>query len=142
MQAKHGDKVTIHYTGRLVDGKIFDSSAGREPLTVDLGSGQVIVGFEEAVMGMSEGEFKIVSIPPDKAYGQYYEARVVNFPINRLPSDIEPEVGGQIKLQSRDGQSFIGRVIEVSKEYVRIDANSPLAGQDLIFDIELVTINT
>ncbi len=142
MQAKQGDSVTVHYTGRLIDGKIFDSSAGGEPLTIDLGSGQVIVGFEEAVMGMSEGEFKIVSIPPDKAYGQYYEARVVNFPINRLPSDIEPEVGGQIKLQSRDGQSFIGRVIEVSKEYVRIDANSPLAGQDLIFDIELVTINT
>ncbi len=77
MRAKHGDKVTVHYTGRLIDGKIFDSSAGGEPLTIDLGSGQVIVGFEEAVIGMSEGELKSVSIPPDKAYGQYYEAREI-----------------------------------------------------------------
>ena len=142
MQAKQGDSVTVHYTGRLIDGKIFDSSAGGEPLTIDLGSGQVIVGFEEAVIGMSEGELKSVSIPPDKAYGQYYKARVVNYPTNRLPLDIEPEVGGQFKLQSRDGQSYIVRVIEVSKEYVRIDANPPLAGQDLIFDIELMAINT
>ncbi len=141
MQAKHGDSVTIHYTGRLIDGKIFDSSAGREPLTIDLGSGQFIVGFEEAVIGMSEGELKSVSIPPDKAYGQYYKARVVNYPTNRLPSNIEPEVGGQFKLPFRDGQSYIVRVIEVSNEYVRIDANLPLAGQDLIFDIELITIN-
>lgn len=139
-QAKHGDKVTVHFTGRLINGKIFDSSAGRAPLSVDLGSGQVIVGFEEAIIGMSEGESKTVTIPYDKAYGPHYEGQVVNFPSNRVPLNIEPEVGTQIKLQSKDGQPYVVRVTEVSKEHVTIDANLPLAGQDLVFDIKLISV--
>ena len=142
MQAKNGDKVTLHYTARLVDGTIFDSSLGQDPLPVDLGSGHVIAGLEEAVMGMSVGDSKTVTIPSEKAYGPYYEGKVINFPLNRIPSDTEPEVGMNLQLQSRDGQPFVVRVIEVSEEHVRIDANPPLAGQDLIFDIELMAINT
>ena len=141
MQAKNGDKVTLHYTARLVDGTIFDSSLGKEPLPVDLGSGHVIAGLEEAVMGMSVGDSKTVTIASEKAYGPYYEGKVINFPLNRIPSDIEPEVGMNLQLQSQDGQPFIVRVIEVSEDHVRIDANPPLAGQDLVFDIELMAIN-
>ena len=141
MHAKDGDKVTLHYTARLVDGTIFDSSLGKNPLPVDLGSGQVIAGLEEAVMGMSVGDAKTVTIPAEKAYGPYYEGKVINFPLNRIPSDIVPEVGMHLQIQSQDGQPFTVRVIEVSEENMRIDANPPLAGQDLIFDIELMTIN-
>lgn len=142
MQAKNGDSVTLHYTGRLADGTIFDSSAGRDPFPVDLGSGNVIAGFEEAVIGMSVGDFKIVTIPPEKAYGPYYQEKVINFPANQLPSDIEPEVGMQLQLQSYDGQPFIVRVTEVSEDHVKIDANPPLAGQDLILEIELIAIDS
>ena len=139
--ARHGDNVTIHYTGKLTDGTIFDSSQGRDPLPVTLGSGQVIAGFEEAVIGMSAGESKTVNIPYDKAYGRYYEGKVVNFPRNRIPSHIDPEVGMELQLQSQDKRPFTVRVAEVFKDHVKIDANSPLAGKDLIFDIELITIN-
>jgi peptidylprolyl isomerase len=142
VQAKNGDNVSVHFTARLVDGTIFDSSLGKEPLPVDLGSGGVIAGLEEAVLGMSVGDSKTVNIPSDKAYGQYYEGKVINFPVNRLPADIEPEIGMHMQLHSKDGQPFIVRVIEVSEEHVRIDANPPLAGQDLVFDIELMAINT
>ena len=140
-QAKQGDNVTIHYTGRLIDGTIFDSSQGRDPLPVTLGSGQVIAGLEEAVIGMSAGESKTINIPHGKAYGRYYEGQVVNFPINRIPSNIKIEVGMQLQLRSQDGNPFKVRVIEVFKEHIKIDANLPLAGQDLVFDIELITID-
>ncbi len=139
-QAKHGDNVTIHFTGRLTNGTIFDSSLGLDPLPVNLGSGQVIVGLEEAVIGMSAGESNTVTIPSDKAYGPYEEEKVFNFPAYRIPSHIEPEVGMKLQLQSQDGPSFTVRVTEVSQKHVKLDANSPLAGQDLIFDIELITI--
>ena len=140
-QAKQGDKVTLHYTGKLGDGTIFDSSEGRDPLPVTLGSGQVIVGFEEAVIGMSVGESKTVTIPHDKAYGSYDEAKVIDFPTNRIPSDIEPEVGMKLQLQNQEGQPFTVFVTEITEEHIKLDANSPLAGQDLVFDIELMTIN-
>lgn len=142
MRAKNGDNVILHYTARLVDGTIFDSSLGKDPLPVDLGSGNVIAGLEEAVLGMSVGDLKTVTIPSEKAYGHYYEGKVINFPTNRIPTDIEPEVGMHLQLQTRDGQPFVVRVIEVSDEHVRIDANPPLAGQDLVFDIELMAINS
>ena len=140
-QAKPGDKVTIHYTGKLSDGRIFDSSEGRDPLPVTLGSGQVIVGFEEAVIGMSVGETKTVNIPHDKAYGSYDEAKVIDFPADRIPSDIEPEVGMKLQLQNQEGHPFTVLVTEITEEHIKLDANSPLAGQDLVFDIELMTIN-
>jgi peptidylprolyl isomerase len=140
-QAKNGDVVAVHYTGKLSDGTIFDTSEGGKPLSFTLGSGQVIPGFEEAALGMAEGDSKTVTIPEEKAYGSYDAKKVINFPADRIPQDIEPEVGMQLQLQGQDGQPIIVRVTEIAEEHVRLDANPPLAGKELTFDIELVTIN-
>jgi peptidylprolyl isomerase len=140
-QAKNGDVVALHYTGRLSDGTIFDTSEGGTPLSFTLGSGQVIPGFEEATLGMEEGDFKTVTIPEEKAYGSYDAEKVINFPADRIPQDIQPEVGMQLRLQGQDGQPVIVRVTEITEEHVRLDANPPLAGKELTFDLELVTIN-
>ncbi len=140
-QAKNGDVVAIHYTGRLSDGTIFDTSEGGTPLSFTLGSGQVIPGFEEAALGMEEGDSKTVTIPEEKAYGSYDAEKVINFPADRIPQNIQPEVGMQLKLQGQDGQPVIVRVTEITEEHVRLDANPPLAGKELTFDLELVTIN-
>lgn len=139
-QAKNGDKVTIHYTGRLLDGTIFDSSQGRDPLPFTIGSGQVIPGFEEAVIGMAIGESKTVNIPVEKAYGPRNEEMVLSVPKNQVPPDIEPEVGMQLQLMNEANQPIVVRVVEVTDEHVALDANPPLAGQELVFDIELVTL--
>ena len=139
-EAKNGDSVKIHYTGTLDDGSVFDSSAGHEPLEFTLGSGQVIVGFEEAVLGMRAGESKKVTIPSDKAYGPYNEAMVIQAPRAQVPPDINPEVGQQLQMAGPDGQTVIVRVTEVTDEVVVLDANPPLAGKDLTFEIELVEI--
>lgn len=139
-QAKDGDNVTIHYTGKLSDGTVFDSSEGADPLPVSLGSGQVIVGFEEAILGMAVGDSKTVTIPQDKAYGPYHDEKVIVFPVEQIPEDIEPEIGMHLQLQHQDGQPFTVHVTEVTEEHVKLDANPPLAGQDLTFDIELVSI--
>jgi peptidylprolyl isomerase len=140
-QAKNGDVVALHYTGRLSDGTIFDTSEGGTPLSFTLGSGQVIPGFEEAALGMEEGDTKTVTIPEEKAYGSYDAEKVINFPADRIPQDIQPEVGMQLRLQGQDGQPVIVRVTEITEEHVRLDANPPLAGKELTFDLELVTIN-
>lgn len=139
-QAKNGDKVTIHYTGKLLDGTVFDSSQGRDPLPFTIGSGQVIPGFEEAVIGMAIGESKTVNIPVEKAYGPRNEEMVINVPKNQVPPDIEPEVGMQLQLMNEANQPIVVRVVEVTDEHVALDANPPLAGQELVFDIELVTL--
>ena len=140
-QAKNGDVVAVHFTGRLSDGTIFDTSEGSDPLSFTLGSGQVIAGFEEAALGMAEGDSKTVTIPEEKAYGSYDTEKIINFPADRMPQDIQPEVGMQLQLQGQDGQPVIVRVTEITEEHVKLDANPPLAGKELVFDIELVTIN-
>lgn len=139
-QAQHGDTVKIHYTGTLDDGTVFDSSEGHDPLEFTLGSGQVIVGFEEAVTGMGSGEKKQVTIPADKAYGQRNEEMVIQAPRDQVPPDIKPEVGQQLQMGGPDGETVIVRVVEITDEHVTLDANPPLAGKDLTFDIELVAI--
>ena len=139
-EAKNGDSVKIHYTGTLDDGSVFDSSAGRDPLEFTLGSGQVIPGFEEAVLGMKTGESKKVTIPMDKAYGPRNEAMVIQAPRDQVPPEINPEVGQQLQMSGPDGQMVIVRVIEVTDDVVTLDANPPLAGKDLTFEIELVEI--
>ena len=139
-QAQQGDTVKIHYTGTLEDGTVFDSSEGKNPLEFTLGSGQVIVGFEEAVTGMSNGEKKNVNIPADKAYGQHNKEMILQAPRDQVPSDINPEVGQQLEMGGPEGEIVIVRVVEVSDEHVTLDANPPLAGKDLTFDIELVAI--
>ena len=138
--AKTGDSVKIHYTGTLEDGTTFDSSAGRDPLEFTLGSGQVIVGFEEAVTGMEPGEKKNVTIPADKAYGQRNEEMVITAPRDQVPPEINPEVGQQLQMAGPDKQMLVVHVTEVTEEHIILDANPPLAGKDLIFDIELVSI--
>ena len=139
--AKSGDSVKIHYTGTLEDGTTFDSSEGRDPLEFTLGSGQVIVGFEEAVTGMKAGEKKNVTIVADKAYGQRNEEMVITAPRDQVPPEINPEVGQQLQMAGPDNQPIIVQITEVTDENIILDANPPLAGKDLIFDIELVAVS-
>jgi peptidylprolyl isomerase len=138
--AKSGDSVKIHYTGTLEDGTTFDSSAGRDPLEFTLGSGQVIAGFDEAVTGMEAGEKKTVTIPADKAYGQRNEEMVITAPREQVPPEINPEVGQQLQMAGPNNQPIIVQITEVTDEHIVLDANPPLAGKDLTFDIELVSI--
>jgi peptidylprolyl isomerase len=140
-QAKQGDTVKIHYTGKLEDGTVFDSSEGRDPLSFTIGSGQVIPGFEEAVVGMAVDEKKNVTIPPEKAYGQRNEEMIINVPRTQVPPDINPETGQRLQMQGPNEQMIIVEVTEVTDESITLDANPPLAGKDLIFDIELVGID-
>lgn len=140
-QAKSGDTVKIHYTGTLEDGTQFDSSKDRDPLEFELGSGQVIPGFEKAVDGMSVGEEKSVTITSDEAYGPRREQMVQELPKTALPPDLEPETGMELQAQGQDGQPIHLTVTEVGDETITVDANHPLAGKDLQFDIELVAID-
>jgi peptidylprolyl isomerase len=139
-QAKNGDTVQVNYTGKLADGTVFDSSVGREPLEFTLGADQVIPGFEKAVFGMKVGEKKTVTIPVDEAYGPYRDDLVAEVPREKLPEDITPEVGQQLGVKRTDGGTSIVTIISVSDNAVTIDANHPLAGKDLTFEIELVKI--
>jgi len=139
-EAKAGDKVQIHYTGTLEDGTQFDSSAGRDPLEFEVGSGQVIPGFDQAVEGMAVGENKTVNIPPEDAYGQHHEQMVQEVPKTALPAELEPEVGQALSARNQDGQEMQLTVTEVKDESIVVDGNHPLAGKALNFDIELVKI--
>jgi len=140
-QARNGDVVQVDYTGKLADGTVFDSSAERGPLEFTLGAGQMIPGFEKAVFGMKVGEKKTVTIPVDDAYGPYRDELVVEIPREKLPSDMTPEVGQQLGFPQPDGRTLVVTIIDVSdNNTVTIDANHPLAGKDLTFEIELVKI--
>jgi FKBP-type peptidyl-prolyl cis-trans isomerase 2 len=141
-QVKSGDLVKVHYHGRLTDGTTFDSSAGREPLQFEVGSGQVIAGFDNGVMGMSIGEKKTIEIPADQAYGPKDPSMMVEFPINQFPEDMKPEAGMRLNMTNGQGQVIPVVITEVGEETVILDANHPLAGEDLIFDIEVVDIET
>jgi len=139
-QAKKGDAVKIHYKGTLEDGTVFDSSEGHEPLGFKIGTGEVIVGFEEAVTGMRIGEKKNVTIPPDKAYGQPNEEMIIQAPRTQVPADLNPEVGQKLEMGGPNGELIAVRVVELTEEFITLDANPPLAGKELTFDIELVAI--
>lgn len=139
-QAKNGDRVDIHYTGRLQDGTVFDSSDGREPLQFEIGSGQVIPGFDAAVNGMAEGEQKTITIPSAEAYGPRRDDLSLEVERSAFPPNIDPQVGQQLQMSQDNGQPAIVTVTEVSDERVTLDANHPLAGEDLTFELELVRI--
>jgi FKBP-type peptidyl-prolyl cis-trans isomerase 2 len=139
-QAQNGDKVKVHYHGKLTSGETFDSSDGREPLEFTLGTGQVIKGFDDGITGMQVGDKKTVQIPVQDAYGEKSEDMIIEFPKAQFPPDMNPEVGMQLMMNNGSGQSFPVRILEVMDETVKLDANHPLAGEDLIFDIELVEI--
>lgn len=139
-QAKPGDTVSIHYTGTLEDGTQFDSSQGREPLEFEVGSGQVIPGFDKAVEGMTVGDSKNVRIEADDAYGERHEQLVQEVERSMLPDNLEPETGMALQSNSPDGQVMQFVVTDVTDETITVDANHPLAGQALTFAIELVGI--
>jgi len=138
--AQQGDTVKIHYTGTLDDGTVFDSSEGRDPLEFTLGSGQVIAGFDEGVTGMSVGEKKSITIPPEKAYGERNEEMIIQVPSSQVPADLDPQVGQKLQMSGPQGQMIVVEVVEVGDEAITLDANPPLAGKTLNFDIELVAI--
>lgn len=139
-QAKPGDTVRMHYTGSLADGTEFDSSAGRDPLEFELGSGQIIPGLDAGVTGMEVGDTKTVVIEPSDAYGDRDPARVQAVPREQIPDHIPVEPGTQLQMQTPDGQTMPVMVAEADQSQVTLDANHPLAGQQLTFDVELVEI--
>jgi FKBP-type peptidyl-prolyl cis-trans isomerase 2 len=139
-KAKIGDKVRVHYVGKLEDGTVFDTTVTRDPITFAIGEGQVIPGFEQTVIGMEPGTSMTVHIPADKAFGSYHDEMVGMVHPAQLPDEIDPEVGQQLQIPGQGGQPFVVSVTDVSESTVTLDANHPLAGQDLIFDIRLVEI--
>lgn len=138
--AQNGNVVRVHYTGRLDDGSVFDSSHGREPLEFTLGGGQVISGFERAVSGMEVGETRSTNVPADEAYGPRREDLVLEIDREQIPEGVEVSVGTQLQLQQENGQAVPVTVADVGNESVTLDANHPLAGRDLSFELELVEI--
>ena len=139
-QAKSGDTVRIHYTGTLQDGSVFDSSEGRDPLEFQLGSGQVIPGFDDGVTGMTVGEKKTIEIPCDQAYGAINPQAMQNVPRAEIPDHIPLDLGTQLQVQAGNGQTMMVVVANVTEDTVTLDANHPLAGKDLPFALELVEI--
>lgn len=139
-QVKKGDKIKIHYHGRLNDGTVFDSSNGRQPLEFEVGSGMVIPGFDAGVTGMSVGEKKTINIPFMEAYGPVQNEMIIEFPKTNFPAEMKPEVGMQLNMSNQSGQQFPVVIKEIKDEVIVLDANHPLAGKDLIFDLELVEI--
>ena len=139
-EAKSGDVVHVHYTGRLSDESVFDSSEGRDPLTFQLGKGQVVPGFDNAVSGMATGEKKTVTLSADEAYGPRLDQLVFTAPRENLPPGFDPKAGEVVGLESKDGRQMEAMVVHADEESIQMDANHPLAGQDLTFDIELVKI--
>ena len=139
--ATHGDTVEVHYLGKLHDGSVFDETNGREPLRFTIGGGQVIPGFEEAVLGMKPGDSKTTELPAEKAFGPYLEERVVEVPKKQFARwDLEPTVGELLAIPQPDGSPVDATVTEITESKVTVDFNHPLAGEELTIDIELVDI--
>ena len=139
-QAREGDTVRVHYTGRLEDGTVFDTSENQEPLEFTLGDGEVIPGFERAVAGMEPGEVKTATIQPEDAYGPRLDDMTITISREQFPPDIKPEPGQQLQIQQPDGWAAIVTVTRVTESGVTLDANHPLAGQPLTFEIRLIEI--
>jgi FKBP-type peptidyl-prolyl cis-trans isomerase 2 len=141
-QVKNGDTVKVHYHGKLNDGTTFDSSDGRDPLEFEVGSGMVIPGFDEGVIGMSVGEKRTINIPAEEAYGEMEEERIFEFPIDRFPPDMKPEEGMALNMSNGQGEYIPVVISEVRDDVVVLNANHPLAGKDLVFDVEVMDIKS
>lgn len=139
-QVKSGDTVRVHYHGKLTNGTTFDSSEGREPLEFTVGSGQVIKGFDDAMLEMTIGDKKTVNIPVENAYGQRSDEMLMEYPMSEFPADMKAEVGMELHMSDNMGNVFPVIIAEVKEDKVVLDANHPLAGEDLVFEIELVSI--
>ena len=138
--ASDGDTVRVHYTGTLEDGTTFDTSVGREPLEFTLGEGKMIPGFEKAIYGLKVGKSKTVTIPAEEAYGPHRDDLVIVVEREQLPANLHPKVDQQLQMQQTDGRTAVVIVTDVSETTITVDANHPLAGKDLTFEIELVEI--
>jgi len=138
--AKCGDTVKVHYTGRLENGEVFTNSRESEPLEFTLGSGKAIPGFEKAVIGMAVGETKTITVPPEEAYGPRHEDLLVDVKKSNFPEDITPVIGHQLQIPQQDGEPLKVTVSYINEDIVTLDANHPLAGYTLIFDIILVAV--
>jgi peptidylprolyl isomerase len=139
-QAKSGDTVKVNYTCRVVDGPVFDSTQSKEPLEFQLGAGQIIQGFEKSIVGMQPGETKTIDLPPEEAYGNRREDMVVAIERSNIPENVELQVGRKLYLQRQDGLPVEVTLTEVTESRVVVDANHPLAGRPVTFDIELLEI--
>ena len=139
-KVKNGDRVKIHYTGKLKDGEIFDTSRERQPLEFIVGNREMMPGIENSVIGMEAGEKKSIEIPPEEAYGPRQEELVVEISKSKLPDHIEPSLGLRLQMQDANGNHYELAIIEIKEETIALDANHPLAGHTLFFDLELVEI--
>ena len=137
---KQGDTVKVHYTGKLLDGSVFDSSEGRDPLEFTVGAGQMIAGVDKGVVGMALDEQKEITIPPEEAYGIYDPAKIIEVPNDQFPEDLTLEVSMQISASQPDGSAIQFTVKEIGEQNVTLDGNHFLAGKDLIFSVTLVSI--
>lgn len=140
-QVKQNDKVKVHYTGKLASGEVFDSSEGRDPMEFQMGTGQIIPGFENGIIDMKVNEKKTIVIPSAEAYGEPREELIQEVPRDKLPQEIQPEVGMGLVSKSPDGQEIQLIVKEVKDDAIIVDGNHPLAGQELTFEVEIVEIN-
>lgn len=138
--AKNGNIIKVHYTGTLKDGTVFDTSIGRQPLEFTLGAGQLIPGFEKAVRGMGVGQSKIVTMPPEEAYGPFREDLVFIIDKDELPNNSDPEVGQQVQIKLAGDVSTSAVITDISETTITVDANHHLAGKDLTFEIQIVEI--
>ena len=139
-KAKSGDTVSVHYTGTLDDGAVFDSSQGQEPIEFTIGEHQVIEGFEDAIIGMTPGDKKREAISAERAYGEHEESLVFNVPRSAMQSGMDVQIGDMVRVTLPDGQTAPMQVVASDAESLTLDANHPLAGQTLTFDLELVSI--
>ena len=138
--AKNGDRVKVNYTGKLNDGTVFDTTSGSSPLEFTIGAGQLIPDFEQAVIVMEPGDSKSIQVASENAYGQHYDERVMSIERKDLPEGLNPQLNQQLQVQQPNSQPFIVTVTEVSEKSITLDANHPLAGKDLVFDIQLAEI--
>ena len=139
-RAKYGDKIKVHYTGKLTNGRVFDSSIDRNPIVFTIGQEQMIPDFEQAFIGMSPGESKRITIDSDKAFGPYREDLLTKINSENISPELEPKVGQRIEASRRNGQKVVVTIIAVNESGVTVNANHPLAGEDLTFDLELIEI--
>jgi len=138
---EENDKVALHYTGTLINGETFDSSEGRDPLSFEVGSGQVIPGFDKAVRGMKVDESKKFTVPSAEAYGEPNEELVYEVPLASIPAELKPHEGQRLVSNLEDGRQIPVTVTKVAEDTITLDANHPLAGKDLTFDIKIVSID-
>ncbi len=138
---KNGDEVKVHYTGALLSGEQFDSSAGREPLKFTVGSGQMIKGFDAALLGMTVGEKKTITIPSNEAYGERNDEAIIRFPKKNIPENMQLEKGMKLQLTNESGRPIPVVVADIEEDNIVFDTNHSLAGKDLVFDIELMEIS-